>query len=416
MLFFLLVGSTTCTVVSYLMCSDMLNIPSTRRNDRYVPKESDLTLQNSDTWFYQGRVGYRSLVRTFARFVPPPSSSSSSSVFFVFLCFGILSETRSQTHTHTHMYTNTHTRAREHTRARTRAACHAIYHHNCKAEMVGIYHTTVGHGTTMLLNVAPPPNSTLPSTAIQEYAKLGKFIAECYGVGATPSPTALASTAGYCANCTTIKLTLPETSASATTAAGVGVGVDVGVGADGVASTSSASASTGRSFDRFLIKEDMAGGQRVRAFTIDVDGVSVFNGSAIGRSLIALLPANVTGKEVTLTVTAAVAMPSFRLFAVPNPASCIVGGGGGGGQCALQENTFTLGPASQKLPVKSVAECCTACGQEASCAIFMAVPTSTNTSGSVVGDQGFECSLIIAEQGSRVQAGVVSGSPNTALF
>eukprot|EP00729_Bicosta_minor_P010054 gene10054-18971_t len=307
--------------------------------------ESDLTLQNSDTWFYQGRVGYRSL-----------------------------------------------------------------------AEMVGIYHTTVGHGTTMLLNVAPPPNSTLPSTAIQEYAKLGKFIAECYGVGATPSPTALASTAGYCANCTTIKLTLPETSASATTAAGVGVGVGVGVGADGVASTSSASASTGRSFDRFLIKEDMAGGQRVRAFTIDVDGVSVFNGSAIGRSLIALLPANVTGKEVTLTVTAAVAMPSFRLFAVPNPASCIVGGGGGGGQCALQENTFTLGPASQKLPVKSVAECCTACGQEASCAIFMAVPTSTNTSGSVVGDQGFECSLIIAEQGSRVQAGVVSGSPNTALF
>ena len=121
--FFLLVGSTTCTVVSYLMCSDMLNIPSTRRNDRYVPKESDLTLQNSDTWFYQGRVGYRSLVRTFARFVPP-SSSSSSSVFFVFFGFGISSETRSQTHTHT--YTNTHTRAREHTRARTRARVRGV--------------------------------------------------------------------------------------------------------------------------------------------------------------------------------------------------------------------------------------------------------------------------------------------------
>lgn len=99
------------------------HIPSTRRNDRYVPKESDLTLQNSDTWFYQGRVGYRSLVRTFARFVPPPSSSSSS-VFFVFFGFGILSETRSQTHTHT--YTNTHTRAREHTRARTRARARGV--------------------------------------------------------------------------------------------------------------------------------------------------------------------------------------------------------------------------------------------------------------------------------------------------
>jgi hypothetical protein len=35
----------------------------------------------------------------------------------------------------------------------------------------------------MLLNVAPPPNSTLPETAMHEYAALGAFISACYGEG-----------------------------------------------------------------------------------------------------------------------------------------------------------------------------------------------------------------------------------------
>ena len=71
----------------------------------YVPKEVDLTLQNSDTWFYVEGRGYRSL-----------------------------------------------------------------------PEMVGIYHDSVGHGGNMLLNVAPPPNSTLPAAAMRTYAALGRFI------------------------------------------------------------------------------------------------------------------------------------------------------------------------------------------------------------------------------------------------
>ena len=246
----------------------------------------DLTLQNSDTWFFAPDAGYRSL-----------------------------------------------------------------------AEMVGIYHDSVGHGGNMLLNVAPPPNSVLPDAAMEEcghgffwtqnpdpftffgfgccfgvllmrlntliprglvvstawvlrmprqppfvsplddarpplisvwfcfghwglimtavsvakkrYAALGKFIAECYGEGADASPTALAATSAHCTNCTKVTLDLGATAP----------------------------------MDRFLIKEELAAGQRVRRFSVTVDGEvhdsSIhgsscaplsFNGTAIGRTLIIRLP------------------------------------------------------------------------------------------------------------------------------
>ena len=35
--------------------------------------------------------------------------------------------------------------------------------------MVSIYHDSVGHGGNMLLNLAPPPNSTLPDVAMETY-------------------------------------------------------------------------------------------------------------------------------------------------------------------------------------------------------------------------------------------------------
>ena len=55
------------------------------------------------------------------------------------------------------------------------------------AEMVSIYHDSVGHGGNMLLNVAPPPYSTIPQVAMDIYAALGSFIRNCYGEGSLPS-------------------------------------------------------------------------------------------------------------------------------------------------------------------------------------------------------------------------------------
>ena len=47
----------------------------------------------------------------------------------------------------------------------------------------------------------------------------------------------------------------------------------------------------------------------------------------IERTLIVLLPTNVTTSKVELKVLSAKKTPSFRLFAIPDPSSCSVHGG-----------------------------------------------------------------------------------------
>ena len=229
-------------------------------------------------------------------------------------------------------------------------------------EMASIYHDSVGHGGNMLLNIAPPPNSTLPATAVHRYAGLGRWIAACYGVGATASSTALATTTGPCTNCTTLTLRLPEP----------------------------------KTMDRFLLKEELRGGQLVLAFSIAVDGHTVFNGTAIGRTLVALLPQNVTGSVVTMTVLSARAAPTLRLFAVPDPASCALPAASQG--CTYVNNTLYEGPViGSPSTVGTAADCCDKCRAVAACAFFTFVDGT--------------CSLIDAQQGSKAQPGAVSGSP-----
>lgn len=231
------------------------------------------------------------------------------------------------------------------------------------AEMASIYHDSVGHGGNMLLNVAPPPNSTLPAVAVQRYRDLGAWVARCYGQGATAAATALATTSGPCANCSHLSLT-------------VGGGKPVAM-------------------DRFLLKEDLTHGQLVLQFFISIDGVPVFNGTAIGRTLIALLGKNVTGQTVTLTVTEARAPPTLRLFAVPSPESCSLASGGD--SCTYIQNTLYTGPVTASSKQPTAAACCGQCREVAACAFF------TYYHGT--------CSLMTAQQGSTTQAGAVSGSP-----
>jgi hypothetical protein len=282
----------------------------------FVPKEVDLTLQHSDTWFYREGTGYRSL-----------------------------------------------------------------------AEMVDIYHDSVGVGANMLLNVAPPMNASLPQTAMDTYAQLGAFTRSCYGEGGMASATALASTpAGQgCRGCSSVVLDVRG--------------------------------KAGRpvAMDRFLIKEEMSGGQLVTAFEVLVDGKAVFTGSSIGRSLVVLLGKTkasgasvvatgpVRGSKVELRVTAARSTPSFRLFAVPDPVSCQVGDGPDG--CSLLQNTLYQGPALPGWPraVASVGACCAACKTEPTCALFTAIPAAASASAS--------CSLLSAQTGSTEQNGAISGSP-----
>jgi hypothetical protein len=129
------------------------------------------------------------------------------------------------------------------------------------------------------------------------------------------------------------------------------------------------------------------------------DDKSVFDGSAIGRTLIVLLPANITGSHLELRVLSAQKSPSFRLFAVPDPASCFVRCGGKGG-CDLITDTGYLGPPFSTTSSERVAACWRA--KVSKCAFFTATDTATHSS---------TCKLMAAEQGSRKAKGIVSGSP-----
>ena len=144
----------------------------------------------------------------------------------------------------------------------------------------------------MLLNVAPPPNSTLPDEAMSTYQALGDFVRRCYGEGSIASTSALASTNNGCVNCSSVTLQFAGRMA--------------------------------RKFDRVLMKEELREGQQVLSFELLANGKPIFNGSSIGRTLIALLDRNYTATSVELRVTSSRGPPSFRLVAVPNPVDCAI--------------------------------------------------------------------------------------------
>ena len=145
------------------------------------------------------------------------------------------------------------------------------------------------------------------------------------------------------------------------------------------------------------------GGQRVMSFSIVVNNDTVvFNGTAIGRTLIVLLPEAMPGvTKVELRIAEAKLPPAIRLFAVPSPASCVAGGGGGGSGCNLFPNTLYKGLVIQSTTVKTVSACCAACRGLPACAFFTAVPAAGS----------FHCSLMSAQQGSTATPGATSGSP-----
>ena len=236
-------------------------------------------------------------------------------------------------------------------------------------ELAGQYHDSVGHGGNLLLNLAPPINTSIPAAAMRLYAELGNWTRRCYGEGGMAAVGALASTASTVHNCSNVRLGLK----------------------------------TPAVIDRLLIKEELAGGQRIMAFRLLVDGVQVYNGTAIGSAHIALLGRNVTGTVVELEITATRGgMASVRLFAVPDPMACWLPAASGG--CSLVPDTLYSGVALHTLSVGDVQACCHACRNSTECAVFTAV---TGT----VWPYPVACKLMGAMTGEQPQAGTVSGSP-----
>ena len=238
-------------------------------------------------------------------------------------------------------------------------------------ELAGMYHDSVGHGGNLLLNLAPPPNTTIPAAALKLYKQLGNWTRGCYGEGGTAARTVLATTTRPHRNCSTVRLVLPRGPAL---------------------------------IDRFIIKEELAAGQNILSFSIVADGNTVYNGSAVGSAHIALLGNKTTASVVQLRIhtTRAGAPASINLFAVPDPAACALPPASGG--CTLVPDTFYSGAAFKSLETPNVQACCHACRATPTCAVFTAVIGTA-------WPYPVTCRLLDAITGSKVMAGAFSGAP-----
>lgn len=152
------------------------------------------------------------------------------------------------------------------------------------AMMIPIYHDIVGRGMVMELAFSIDRDGLVEDTHAAVYKQLGDWVRACYG-------TPLSATSGR-GNVFTIAI--PK----------------------------------GATYDRLQLREDTISGQRVRGYTVDasVDGGKTWSplvhGQAIGTKRIKLLNSTVVAPadtQLRLTVTAAVATPLLRQFAVFAP-------------------------------------------------------------------------------------------------
>lgn len=221
------------------------------------------------------------------------------------------------------------------------------------SDLISKYHNTVGLSSLLLLDWAPSPNGTLREDHVAMYKTFGNWIRACYG-GPAPLSAPFNGTVGVIAS------------------------------------------SSGAVIDRILLGEDLALGQRVRAFTVEIDGVQVFAAKSIGNKRIVVLAKNYTvASNVTVHVTEAAASPVLRIFearqcaSTPPPAT----------SCNAVQGTVFMGPLVRKQPVASADACCDACRAEPSCAVY-----NFHAAGS--------CELLSAQSGTTAEAGATSGTPS----
>ncbi|XP_065833189.1 uncharacterized protein [Oscarella lobularis] len=145
-------------------------------------------------------------------------------------------------------------------------------------ELIGVYHSTVGHNGNLLLDFTPDKDGLIPDDHMKRYQELGDFIRQCYG---KPVKSTNGSGTTYA-----IELNPPAT------------------------------------IDRVVLEEDQTHGQTVRAYSVQLQPaanaapVMAINGSSIGNKKIVLLPAAASYSKVMLSITSSVATPVIRHFGV----------------------------------------------------------------------------------------------------
>ena len=161
--------------------------------------------------------------------------------------------------------------------------------------------------------------------------------------------------------------------------------------------TASVAVPPGHEADRVVIQEDLSVGQRVRNFTIKVNGAPAASGSSIGHKWIALLdkvyPA---GSKFTLDIQQAVGTPKIKAFSLFNCSRTPTATG-----CSYQKDfKWKIVPSITiaTLPGSTLNKCCSACQAHTTCAVF-------------VFDTDESCTLLSANQGGAKASGVTSGTP-----
>lgn len=141
------------------------------------------------------------------------------------------------------------------------------------SELISSYHDSVGSNAFWLVDWPPDKNGTLRSDYVARYQEVGDWLRACYG-----TPVAVVEKPSG----TTVTLTLPPRS----------------------------------EVDRVSIQEDQTNGQRVRSYTVTLDGVVAANGTSVGNKRIAMLDGRHHGK--TLIVSVEGDAPTLKRVAVFN--------------------------------------------------------------------------------------------------
>ena len=154
------------------------------------------------------------------------------------------------------------------------------------AELIQVYHQTVGRNCLLMLDLSPDRRGLIPPLHAQRYKELGDFIRSCYGTSLLPDEHFISD------DSLVHLLTF----------------------------------GTPMAIDRSVIQEDQTMGQVIRGYTVDVqlanstvtDGwVTVAEGTSVGNKKIDLWksgPLLVSG--VRLSITDMVDLPTIKKFSV----------------------------------------------------------------------------------------------------
>ena len=155
------------------------------------------------------------------------------------------------------------------------------------SDLQNVYHQTVGRNCVIELDFAIDRDGLVAPTHESRYRQLGAWIASCYGPAPAFNGAAVGSVADKLIACT-----------SSTACA-----------------TQALTLSTATTIDRVMISEDIAHGQRIRAYHVSakVGGAwtTIASGQSVGNKRIDLLNASVTTSELMLTVDANQAAPIY---------------------------------------------------------------------------------------------------------